>query len=211
MAQLTLVGILLHRMVLMGVVFGDTYLNVGKVSFLTFPLRLAMDLLFLFGTISDVGERLLKDLFPGLYALALDRDASVADYRVQGPDNSICTPIFVRDRFADDDILLRFFSKLREAIPADSTTDKVRWKQNTKGCFTVRSFYLKLLNFNYSVLEILGDRGFPCQHIWRPLTPVKVSFFVWEASHGKILTIDNLYKKGTTLVNKCSCVKGTLN
>ena len=56
-------------------------------------------------------------------------------------------PIFVRDSFADDvDNVLRFFSKLLETNPDDSTTDKVRWKLNSKGCFTVRSFYMKLLN-----------------------------------------------------------------
>jgi len=123
----------------------------------------------------------------------------VPDYRVQGSDNSVWTPVFVRDRFADYDTLLRFFSKFTEANLADSTTDKVRWKLNTEGCFTVRSFYLKLLNLNYSVSEILGDRGFPCQLIWRSMAPVNVSFFVWEASHGEILTTDNLQKEGDPL------------
>ena len=52
----TKVSILLHRMVLMVVAFGDAYLNVGKVSFLTFSLRLEMDLLFLFDTVSGVGK-----------------------------------------------------------------------------------------------------------------------------------------------------------
>jgi len=38
------------------------------------------------------------------------------------------------------------------------------------------------------------------------LAPVKVSFFVWEASHGKILTCDNL-EKGFALVNRCFMCK----
>jgi len=84
----------------------------------------------------------------------------------------------------------------------------VRWKLNTKGCFIVRSFHLKLFNLNLSALEILGVRGFPCQLIWRALAPAKVSFFVWEASHGKILIIDNLQKRGITLVNRCYMCKG---
>jgi len=86
--------------------------------------------------------------------------------------------VFVWDSFADDDALLRFFSKLSRTNPDDSTTDKVRWKLNAKGWFTVRSFYMKLLDVNYSALEIVGVRGFPCQLIWRNLAPVKVSFFV---------------------------------
>ena len=39
------------------------------------------------------------------------------------------------------------------------------------------------------------------------MAPIKVSFFVWEASRGKILTCDNLQKKGFTLVNSCFICK----
>jgi len=90
----------------------------------------------------------------------------------------------------------------------DSTTDKVRWKLNSKGCFTVKSFYMRLLNLNYSAMGILRVKGFPCQLIWRALAPVKVSFFVWEASRWKILAIDNLQRRGITLVNRCYVCKG---
>ena len=89
-------------------------------------------------------------MFPSLFALAQDRKASVADYRVQGTESSVWRPVFVRDSFADDDIVIRFFSKLSETNPDGSTIDKVRWKLNPKGCLTVKSFYLKLLNLNYS-------------------------------------------------------------
>ena len=47
---------LLGPMVLMGAVFGDTSLNVGRVSSLTFTLRQEMELLFLFGIISGMGK-----------------------------------------------------------------------------------------------------------------------------------------------------------
>ena len=50
----------------------------------------------------------------------------MADYRVQGSDSSGWMPIFVRDSFADDDILVRFFSKLSETNPDGYTSDKVR-------------------------------------------------------------------------------------
>ena len=64
----------------------------------------------------------MKDLFPSLFALAQDREASVADYRVQGSINSGWMPIFVRDSFADDDTLVRFFSKLSETNPVGLTS-----------------------------------------------------------------------------------------
>jgi len=71
-------------------------------------------------------EGLLKNLFPSLFALAQDREASVVDYRVQGNGSSVWRPIFVRDSFADDDTLVRFFSKLSETNPDGFTSDKVR-------------------------------------------------------------------------------------
>jgi len=114
-------------------------------------------------------DGLLKDLFPSLYALAQEREASVADYHVQGTNNSVWMPVFMRDGFADDDGLLKFFSKLSEITIDASSTDKVRWKLNTKGCFTVRSFYLKLLSLSQSTLVISVDRAFPHQLIWRNL------------------------------------------
>ena len=61
-------------------------------------------------------DGLLKDLFPSLFVLAQDREASVADYWVQGTGSSGWRPIFVRHSFEDDDTLVRFFSKLSETI-----------------------------------------------------------------------------------------------
>ena len=79
-----------------------------------------------------------------------------------------------------------FFEKLNQAKLGDSLTDKVRWSLNSKGCFTVRSFYLKLLDGCGSLsLGTINEGSFPHKLIWRTLAPIKVSFFVWEASHGR--------------------------
>ena len=102
----------------------------------------------------------------------------MADYRGQGSDSSVWMPIFVWDSFADDDTLVRFFSKVSETNPDGYTSDKVRWKLESKGCFTVKSFYLKLLSWNYSTREAMGVTSFPYHIIWRTLAPIKVSFFV---------------------------------
>jgi len=45
----------------------------------------------------------------------VDRNASVADYREQGSDTFVWAPVFVWDRFIDDDTLIMFFDKLNEA------------------------------------------------------------------------------------------------
>jgi len=57
---------------------------------------------------------------------------------------------------------------------------------------------------------ISADRGFPYQLIWRTPAPVKVAFLVWEASHEKILTIDNLQRGGSPRFIGVSCAKTNL-
>jgi len=138
------------------------------------------------------GEVPFKDLFPRLYVLVVDKNAPVAEYREQVHGNSVWASVFVRDGFVDDDSLVSFFNKLNEAKVGEPSVDKVRWDLTTKGCFTVRSFYLKLLNGKFPPQEIHSEKGFPCNLIWKSLAPLKVSFFVWEAMHGNILTCDNL-------------------
>jgi len=49
-----------------------------------------------------------------------------------------------------------------------------------------------------------AEKGFPCKLIWKSLALLKVSFFVWEATHENILTCDNLQKGG----NRCFMCKG---
>ena len=44
---------------------------------------------------------------------------------------------------------------------------------------------------------------FPWSIIWSPDVPTKVGFFAWEASWGKVLTVDQLKRRGWNLANIC--------
>ena len=44
---------------------------------------------------------------------------------------------------------------------------------------------------------------FPWECIWCAKVPKRVSFFSWTAARNEILTIDNLVKRGQSLVNRC--------
>ncbi|RVW23965.1 hypothetical protein CK203_092088 [Vitis vinifera] len=58
--------------------------------------------------------------------------------------------------------------------------------------------------------DSMGEEGgwtplpFPWSIIWSPDVPTKVGFFVWEASWGKVLTQDQLKRRGWILANRCS-------
>ena len=45
---------------------------------------------------------------------------------------------------------------------------------------------------------------FPMKNIWKSCVQPKVSFFAWEASWGKVLTLDQVKKRGWDLANRCS-------
>ena len=44
---------------------------------------------------------------------------------------------------------------------------------------------------------------FPSDSIWRVRVPLKVAFFAWEASWGKVLTLKQLQRRGFSLANRC--------
>ena len=65
--------------------------------------------------------------------------------------------------------------------------DRVLWKE-TKD----ENFFVKCL---YSALDSRSAVQFPKSIIWSPCVPTKASFFAWEASWGKVLTLDQLKKR----------------
>ncbi|RVX00466.1 hypothetical protein CK203_037011 [Vitis vinifera] len=73
--------------------------------------------------------------------------------------------------------------------------DRMLWKETTNEIFSVKSLY--------NVLASRRVDQFPNSMIWSPCVPTKVSFFAWEASWGKVLTLDQLKKRGQILAKRC--------
>ena len=66
--------------------------------------------------------------------------------------------------------------------------DSVFWKGGRNGQFRVKEAYNLLPNPN--------DITFLSSCIWVNKVLAKVAFFAWEATWGKVLTLDRLHKKG---------------
>ena len=79
--------------------------------------------------------------------------------------------------------------------------DRMLWRGTKNEIFTAKSLY-KSLDHSCAV-------SFPGNIIWSPYVPSKVSFFAWEASWEKVLTQDQLKRRGWILANRCClcCVK----
>ena len=150
----------------------------------------------------------LRDLFPSLFALAENKDATVAEYCDNVSGSCIWSPIFTRDALVDVASLLSLLRKLNGMLIRQSPLDLVKWDLNPKGSFTVKSYYLRLASVPSASWHLRG-RPFPWKLIWSSLAPFRVSFFVWEATHDSILTFDNLQKRGKILVNGCPLCKAT--
>jgi hypothetical protein len=72
--------------------------------------------------------------------------------------------------------------------------DKLWWVPSRKGLFEVKTYY--------RVLSTCGSDPFPWKSVWKSKAPPRVAFFVWTAVHSKILTLDNLGRRGLLLVNR---------
>ena len=74
--------------------------------------------------------------------------------------------------------------------------NRMVWKGTKNEIFTVKSLY--------NSLDHCCAVPFPWRIIWSPDVPTKVGFFVWEASWGRVLTQDQLKRRGWILANRCS-------
>ena len=67
--------------------------------------------------------------------------------------------------------------------------------ETKSGKFLVKSLYL--------ALEAGCPSLFPSSCIWNVWVQPKISFFAWEATWGKTLTLDLVQKRGWVLTNRC--------
>ena len=63
-----------------------------------------------------------------------------------------------------------------------------------------KSFSVKVM---YKGYDISSAFDFPYQLIWNSVVPPKIDIFTWEASWGKVLTLDNLKRREMAFANRC--------
>ena len=73
--------------------------------------------------------------------------------------------------------------------------DMVFWTETKSEKFSVKSLYY--------VYELDNPSLFPSSCISNVWVKPKISFFVWEATWGKILTLDLIQKRGWAFANRC--------
>ncbi|KAJ9673913.1 hypothetical protein PVL29_023454 [Vitis rotundifolia] len=152
------------------------------------------------------GNAALSHNFPQLFAVAVHRKATVKDVWDSSLGQGGWNLRFSRD-FNDWelDMIGAMFNMLRD-FRISSEEDSVLWKGTRQGTFGVRDAYI--------LLGAPSALAFPFKSIWVDKVPTKVAFFAWEASWGKILTLDRLQKRGWQLPNRyflCGCEEENVN
>jgi hypothetical protein len=137
-------------------------------------------------------------MFPVLYACSSSRNASLASCLTSSSvgEGRAWHITFIRD-FNDWEVeeVLAFFNFIQSKIPTHVEPDEMRWKFHSSGAFDTKSLYQAIAG--------KCDIKFPWKAIWQVKAPRRVSFFMWSAAWGKILTCDNLMRRGFTMVGWC--------
>jgi hypothetical protein len=133
----------------------------------------------------------LRVEFPCLYARSNRKNAAVCSMFRNG---RWLIPQYVEGstEYYERQRLLALLSN----VSLSTNQDDIVWKWNADGVFTVKSCY----NF-------INDGGIRCAFtriIWKAKIPEKVKIFIWLATKNRILTTENLKKRGWVGRDSCS-------
>ena len=142
------------------------------------------------------GETVLCNAFPTLFNLVVHKDVRVVDVWNSSREDGGWSPVFLRP-FNDWGVeeVERFLHFLHNKKIRPFQEDRLLLKETMTDGFSVRLMYRKLMHSlpTDSFVVPSGTQSFPSNWV----------FFPWEASWGKVLTLDQLKRRGIPLVNKC--------
>ena len=144
-----------------------------------------------------VGEEALCKAFPTLFSLVVRKKALIREVWDTSNDGG-WTPRFSRP-FNDCELteVENFLLMIQPWRVVSNREDMLVLKGGNSGFYSVKLLYEAL---NRTAAK---PRSFPALSVWNPLVPLKVGFFAWEASRGKVMTLNQLKKRGRPLANRC--------
>ncbi|PNX79781.1 ribonuclease H, partial [Trifolium pratense] len=140
-----------------------------------------------------VGEVSLRDHFPRLFSISMQKEASVASLRNLN-DAVVWNFIWRRRLFVWEVTLLDELLLILNPITLSSVTDCWGWRPEKGEEFTVRSTYGLVLNLIIPRDAMPNEERLAFKAIWKGPTPSKVSGFAWMLLHDRVPTRVNLYK-----------------
>ncbi|CAL1367533.1 unnamed protein product [Linum trigynum] len=151
------------------------------------------------------GIRLAEE-YPRVFAAAKSPNSTIADYLSLSEGNCQWDiPLIYSLRGGAESERVRLFDLLH-SIPFQTFfagPERPRWIPSPTNGFSVHSAFDHL-----AAARTVETPEFPSKVIWQSSVPNKICIFLWLVYHKKILTIDNLKKKGLHIPNRCVLCKG---
>ena len=141
------------------------------------------------------GDKILKESFPRLFLLAIDKYAKVRDYACNGSFNhERWVSLFRRNLFQWEGASLQKLCGVLEGISlVTNKHDKIVWEHDVVGKFSVK----KLSALLSSPGE--NESKFEFYNLWRINIPPKVQYFMWMLIVDRLPTKAFLRKRGLPL------------
>ena len=138
----------------------------------------------------------MSNSFPSLFKLALNKEAKVMDIWDRSKGAGCWSPTFLRP-LNDWELeeMTRFLHTLHDQNFRPTGEDKLLLKTVKEKGFSVKSMY--------KGFDISPTFDFPDRLVWNPIVPPKIGVFAWEVAWGKVLTLDQLKRRGMTFANRC--------
>ena len=138
--------------------------------------------------------------FSKLYCISRNKEFSIAEV-MHFPNQMLHWDILFSRAIQDWELEpSSIFMDLIYSMPLKGEAcDKLCWKSGKRKGFKVREYYFSL--------SLTSGIPFPWKPMWRSTIPHRVAFFSWNATLGKILTLDNLWNRGATIVDWCYMCK----
>jgi hypothetical protein len=142
-----------------------------------------------------IGDAPLKNLFPRLFAISNQKEASVADIWNSGEEHERWNLQWRRRFFVWEENLLEDLLLVINAAQISDRGDSWSWQPTNDALFTVKSAYHIVSNLSASPNLISQGHAKVFQSLWKIPAPSKVSGFAWQLLHDKIPTKVNLVKR----------------
>jgi len=134
------------------------------------------------------GELSSKTFFPELFLIACGKDAWVAENLQRQNGTILWNILFTRPvHDCEVEVVTRFFEMLYSLKVGCEGEHKICWIPARRKAFEVKSYY--------KFLSIPIQSSFPWKSILKVKVPLRVVFFVWTTTLGKILTSDNFERE----------------
>ncbi|PNX87107.1 ribonuclease H, partial [Trifolium pratense] len=148
-----------------------------------------------FWTDKWVGEFSLREKFPRLFSISLQKNVSVADvWDASGIE--IWTLVWRRRLFVWENTLLDELLLMLNQISLSADDDQWVWRPEIGGCFSVKSTYNLVSNLLVIGTVLTPEEVAVFRVIWNCPAPSKVSALLWKLLHDRITTKVNLYRRG---------------